>query len=895
MTHRTLLFITLLIFAATLAAQDTTTTVQESDTPVQATDTLVQESDRPVQAADTLVQESDTPVQAPDNLVKEAAAPPVPDSINYDGLQVMDYENPKEYVIAEVTVSGIEFIQKEVLVSISGLKPGNTITLPGDEVTDVLKKFWSQGLFADAKITARQVRGDSIWLDIYLTEQSRMSRLNFVGIGKSEQEDIREKINLRNGQQVTADIMNNTKRIIKDHFIEKGFLNTEVTLKLQDDTLRVNMVQMEVNVDKKGRVKINEIYFNGAGAFKESLLRRKMKDTKKVSLNIFKASKLVSETFKEDKTKLVAFYNQNGYRDAKVLSDSVALSPDMENRLDLYINIEEGNRYHFGDVEWIGNTKYPAEYLNSVLGIEKGDVFDQKVLDDRLFIDEDAVNGVYLDHGYLFFSLTPVEVSVEDDTIDFEMRIYEGEIATINQVIIKGNSRTSEHVVRRELRTLPGDKFSKAELIRTVRELANLGHFDPETIEPNPIPNQADGSVDIEYRLTERATDQLEVSGGYGAGMLVGTVGIRFSNFAIGRIFDPKAWRPVPSGNGQTLSVRAQTNGKFYQSYNFSFVEPWFGGKKPNSFSVSVYHSKMNRNMYNYWNPGDIPDEYMKVTGASLGLGRRLTWPDDFFTLYNSVSYQRYKMKDYQGFLAANGEFNNFSFTTTVGRNSQTQIIYPRGGSNLSLSLQITPPYSLFNPDFDYINAADPEKYRWVEYHRWMFKADWYYALLGDLVLMTRIHYGYLGHYNDDIGPSPFESFDLGGDGLSGYNLYGRETIAQRGYPNGSLTPSVYNSEGMLQKSGNVYTKYTMELRYPVSLNPSATIFVLGFLEAGNAWYSIDQFNPFTARRAAGVGVRAFLPMFGLLGIDWGWGFDDYPGHAGVSGSQFHFTIGQQF
>ncbi len=822
------------------------------------------------------------------------AQDPVQERIPYDSLRVMDYSNPKDYVIADVTVSGIEFIQKEVLVSLSGLKAGNTISIPGDDVTKVLKKFWKQGLFSDAKITATQIRNDSVWLDIYLTEQSRMSRLTLNGISKSEQQDIREKINLRNGQQVTADIMDNTTRIIKEHFIEKGFLNADVSINLKDDTIRVNMVQMEVDIDKRDRVKIDEIYFTGANAFKESLLRRKMKDTKKVNINIFKASKLVSESFKEDKKKLVEFYNENGYRDAKVLSDSVALSPIKESRLDLFMNIEEGNKYYFGDIKWIGNTKYPAELLDAVLGIEKGDVFDQTVLDERLLIDEDAVNGVYLDNGYLFFQLTPVEVSVEDDTIDFEMRIYEGEIATINKVIIKGNTRTNEHVVRRELRTLPGDKFSKQELIRTVRELANLGHFDPEQIEPNPIPNQSDGSVDIEYKLVERATDQLEVSGGYGAGMLVGTVGIRFSNFAAKRIFDPKAWRPVPSGDGQTFSIRAQSNGKIYQSYNFSFVEPWFGGKKPNSFSISGYYSKMNRNPYAMWytrNAKDIKDEYYSVAGASIGLGRRLNWPDDFFTLYNSLSFQRYKVKDYPHlFIVDNGYFNNFSFTTTLGRNSQDQIIYPRRGSNLNLSLQITPPYSLVNGK-DYTNIADEDKYKWVEYHRWMFKADWYHSLIGDLVLMTRLHWGYLAHYNDDIGPSPFEGFDLGGDGLSGYNLYGRETIAQRGYPNRSLTPIVNGN-----RSGNVYTKYSMELRYPVSLNPSATIFVLGFLEAGNAWYSIEEFNPFNAKRAAGVGVRAFLPMFGLLGIDWGWGFDDYPNSNGeISGSQFHFTIGQQF
>ncbi|MBN1131734.1 MAG: outer membrane protein assembly factor BamA [Bacteroidales bacterium] len=811
--------------------------------------------------------------------------------LSYDSIPVMDYSVPKELVIADIRVSGIEFIQKEVLISLSGLKEGKTIMVPGDDITNVLKKFWSQGLFSDAKISAYKITRDSIWIDIYLKEQPRMSSLNIEGIGKSESQDVMEKINLRNGQQVTDDIINNTRRIIREHFIEKGFLNTDVVITMKDDSVRVNMVELNIDVHKNDRIKIEEIYFTGNNSFKEQVLRRKMKNTKKVNINFFKASKLVSDDFSEDKAKLIAFYNENGYRDAKILSDSIAFIA--ENRINLYITIEEGNKYYFGDIEWIGNTKYPSELLSAVLGIEKGDIFDQSILDERLFIDEDAVNSVYLDNGYLFFDLTPIEVSVEDDTIDFEMRIYEGKKATINEVIIKGNTRTNEHVVRRELRTRPGDLFSKQELIRTVRELANLGHFDPEQIAPNPIPNPADGTVDLEYKLVERATDQLEVSGGYGAGMLVGTIGIRFSNFAARRLFDPKAWRPVPSGDGQTLSIRAQTNGRYYQSYNFSFVEPWFGGKKPNSFSVSVYYSKINPNYYsyyNYWTGGDVPDEHMKIFGASLGLGRRLSWPDDFFTLYNSITYQRYKMKDYTGFLAENGTFNNFSFTATLGRNSQDQIIYPRRGSNLSLSLQITPPYSRFNQKFDYLNAPEEEKYRWVEYHRWMFKADWYYTIFENLVLMTRMHFGWLGHYNDDIGPSPFEGFDLGGDGLSGYNLYGRETIAQRGYPNSSLTPTVNG-----KKSGNVYTKYTLELRYPISLNPSATVFGLAFLEAGNAWYSIDEFNPFSAKRAAGVGVRAFLPMFGLLGIDWGWGFDSYPGSSGPSGSQFHFTIGQQF
>ncbi|MEX0987302.1 MAG: outer membrane protein assembly factor BamA [Bacteroidales bacterium] len=823
--------------------------------------------------------------------------------IPYDSLKVLDYGNAKEYVIQDVKISGIKYIQKEVLLSLSGLKPGNTVTLPGDDVTKVLNKFWDQGLFSDIKITASKIEGNKVWLDIYLLERPRMLRYEFEGISKSESQDLDDKINLRNGQQITDDILDNTKRIVRDHFIDKGFLNVEVDIRQEMDSIRVNMAELIINVEKNDRIRINEIYFQGNEVFSDKRLRRVMKNTKKVNLNIFKSSKMISEKLKEDKASLIEFYNENGYRDAKVLSDSMVVLPveEKENRVDLYIRLVEGNQYFIGDIEWIGNTKYSSRLLSSKLGIEKGDIFDQSIFDERLFYDEDAVNSIYLDNGYLFFEMTPVEVSVENDTIDFEIRIREGEQATVNRVIISGNTKTNEHVARREIWTKPGDLFSKQDIIRSVRELASLGHFDPEQIEPNPIPNAQDGTVDIEYKLIERANDQLEISGGYGAGMLIFTAGIRFSNFSASRLFDKRAWRPVPSGDGQTLSLRAQTNGQFYQSYNFSFVEPWLGGKKRNSFSLSLFHSKMNQNYYSYWNPdADVPDEYMKISGASVGLGRRLKWPDDFFTLQHALSYQRYNLKDYRNFLAENGTFNNLSLNTTLGRNSTDQPIYPRRGSNISLSLQVTPPYSLFS-DMDYLNAPEEDKYRWVEYHRWMFKGDWYKTLVQNLVFYTRMHFGYLGMYNPDIGPSPFESFDVGGDGLTGYNLYGRETIAMRGYENGSLTPRLdYETNELIQslngrKSGNVYTKITMELRYPISLNPSATIFVLGFLEAGDAWYSIDQFSPFKAKRSAGVGMRAFLPMFGLLGVDWGYGFDEAFDGAGVSGSQFHFTIGQQF
>ncbi len=807
---------------------------------------------------------------------------------DFQDMKVIDYSVPKEYVIADVTVSGVEEVyQEEVLISLSGLRIGSTIKVPGDDITKVIEKFWSQGLFEDVKITATKVENGRIWLDIYLKARPRLSGFIIDGISKSESQDLMEKLNIRNGSQITDDVLNNIRRIVKDHFIEKGFLNTEINFEQKPDTTRVNMVKLQVDVGKNERVKIEDIVFHGNETFPDKKLRRVMKNTKKKNWNIFKASKLIKDDFEEDKRTLIDFYNENGYRDATIVNDSITRVS--EKRVMLHITLEEGSKYYFGDIEWIGNTIYPGEYLGEVLGINKGDVFDQTILDDRLFMDEDAVNSLYLDNGYLFFNLDPVEVRVEDDTIDFEMRIYEGKQATINKIIIEGNTKTNEHVIRRELRTNPGDLFSKQDIIRTVRELAQLGHFDPEQINPEPIPNQAEGTVDLKYSLVEKANDQLEISGGWGMGMLVGTIGLRFSNFSIRNFFNWNMWRPVPSGDGQTLSVRAQSNGRFYQSYNLSFIEPWLGGKKRNSFSVSFYHTKISRPSGGFYSFDFNSDEWMKITGASVGLGRRLNWPDDFFSLYNDVSYQRYNINDYDYFIFTDGLSNNISFTTRFSRNSVDQPIYPRRGSNFSLSLQLTPPFSLLN-NKNYEGVSDQEKYRWIEYHKWNFKADHYISLAGNLVLYTRAHFGYLGHYNDDIGPSPFEGFDLGGDGLTGYNLYGRETIALRGYENSSLTPVI---DG--KKSGNVYNKYTVELRYPFTLNPSATVFGIAFLEAGNAWYAFDEFNPFLVKRSAGVGLRAFLPMFGLLGIDWGYGFDEIPGRPDANKGQFHFTIGQQF
>jgi outer membrane protein insertion porin family len=803
---------------------------------------------------------------------------------DYSNLPVVDYSSPREYEVADVTVSGVEFLQKEVLVSISGIRVGEKITVPSDRITRVIEKFWEQGLFADVKITATKIERGKIWLDIYLKEQPRLSKLVIEGLKKGEIDDLKEKLNLRNGSQVTDDVMNNTERIIKDHFIEKGYYNTQVSMVQVPDTSRGNAVELRISVDKNRRVKIEEIHFIDNQAFTGKRLRRVMKNTKQRDINIFKPSKMIKADFKEDRESLYTFYNENGYRDFKIVDDSISILSD--ERILLYIAVSEGDKYFFRNIKWVGNTVYPSELLEAYLGIEKGDVFDQTVLDERLTIDEDAVSSLYLDNGYLFFDVSPVEIKIEDDSIDFEMRIYEGPQATINNVIIKGNTKTNEHVIRREIRTRPGDLFNRSDLIRTVRELAQLGHFDPEQINPVPIPNPADGTVDLEYNLVERANDQLEISGGWGASMLVGTIGLRFSNFSARNILNLKAWRPIPMGDGQTLSLRAQSNGKYYQAYNMSFIEPWLGGKKPNSLMVSFYHTVTNNSYYLL----DTGDKSFKISGASVGLGRRLKWPDDYFTLYNEISFQQYKLKDWTGyFLFSDGTSKNFSFTTTFARKSVDNPIYPRRGSTFSLSLQLTPPYSAFSAR-DYSTMADADKYKWIEYHKWKFLSDWYTNLAGNLVLATKAQFGYLAYYNKDIGPSPFEGFDVGGDGMTGYNIYGYETIALRGYENSSLTPRV---NGM--KAGNVYTKITLELRYPITLNPSATVFGLGFLEAGDAWYSIDQFNPFNSKRSAGFGIRAFLPMFGLLGIDWGYGFDEVPGYPDANKSQFHFTIGQQF
>lgn len=815
------------------------------------------------------------------------------DSLNFN-IPVMDYSYPREYEIAGISISGIKFLDESILVQLTGIKVGEKILIPGERITQSIEKLWSQGLFSDIKVTYTRIEGNKIYLNYYLKERHRLSKLTFRGIKRNETQDLLEKVNLMNGSQVTENVINNVVRIIKDFYVEKGFLDVDVEISEKIDPKLPNSVQLTAKIDKNERVKISDIIIEGNEVFSTEKLRRVMKKTKKKNWNIFKSSKFIREDYKEDLNSLTEFYNKNGYRDFKILGDSIVRVNT--ERISIILKIFEGNKYFIRNITWIGNTKFPSEYLSARLQIRKGDPYNKTELDERLFIDEDAVSSAYMDQGYLFSQIIPVEVKVENDSIDLEMRVYEGQPATISRVIIKGNTQTNEHVVRRELRTNPGDLFSKTAIVRSARELAQLGHFDPEKIAPNPIPHQAEGTVDIEYNLEERANDQFEISGGWGAGMLVGTIGLRFNNFSIKRVLDWKAWRPVPTGDGQSLSLRAQSNGKYYRSYNITFVEPWFGGKKPNSFSVSAYRSVQT----NGRKQGDPTRQGLIVNGASIGLGKRLKWPDDYFSWYNSIGFQSYNLSNWNRyFLFENGTSNNLSFTTVLSRNSAgPNPIYPVGGSNLSLSLQLTPPYSAFsNKDFSDPDMIDSEKYRWVEYHKWGFKMEWFVTLAGNLdpsgrrlVLYTRANFGYLGFYNKDIGPSPFEGFDLGGDGMSGYNLYGRDVIGLRGYENGSLTPVVRGN-----KSGNVYERVTLELRYPISLAQSATVFALVFLEGGNAWYRIQEFNPYSLYRSAGVGLRAFLPMFGLLGIDWGYGFNNVPGVPSASGSQFHFVIGQQF
>ncbi len=802
-----------------------------------------------------------------------------------------DYAVPKKYVVEDILISGVQYLDVSQIEAITGIARGDTLTIPGPDLQFLMKKLWMQKYFSNVELKGLNVHDDKVTLEVFLQERPRVSYWDFSGVRKGEKEDLRGKLHLRRGGDLSDYVIATSIDVIKKHYAEKGYLNAEVSISQQPDTvLKNNYVRVTFNVTKNDKVKIKDINITGNDKVSAGKLRGAMKKTKQKRLStILKSSKFNKENYAEDLDNLIAYYNEKGYRDAKVISDTVRTLN--EKRVAIDINVFEGKRYYIRNIAWVGNSVMHEQQLNLILGLKKGDVYDKTALEKMLYQDDYSVQTQYQDLGYLFFQMNCVESNVIADSVDLEVRMYEGDQARFDRIEIAGNNRTNEHVIRRELLTKPGELFSMTQIRESVRRLAQSNYFDPEKLQTgiDVRPNPQEGTASITYNLVEKANDQLEISGGYGNGMFVGTLGVRFTNFSLRRMFEKGSWRPVPGGDGQTLSLRAQTNGSYYRAFSGTFVEPWLGGKKPTSLSVTGYHSTQTTATYFY----QRSDQFMKVTGFDVGLGRRVKWPDYNFILSGGLSWQHYSLQDWQGqFIFTDGQSNNFSIRASFGRNTVDNPIFARGGSEFSIGVQLTPPYSLFNSDKDYKSMPDNEKYKWVEYHKWSLKGTVYTQLVGNLVLMTRAQLGYMGYYNKDIGYSPFEGYTLGGDGMSGYTLYGQENIGLRGYSNQSLTSRVVASNGSLIYASNSYVRYTAEIRYPVIMEPSSTIFVLAFLEGGNSWYDGRDFNPFAIKRSAGVGVRLLLPIVGMLGIDWGYGFDAVPSSPGAAGSNFHFVIG---
>lgn len=863
---------------------------------------------------------------------------------------VINYASPKEYEISGIEVKGIEFLDNNALISMSGLRVGDKIKIPGDEITTGIKKLWKQGIIGNIAIYASEISGDKISLVIELTERPRLSRFDFRGVSKSFATELEDKIDVIRGKVLTDAAMKNTELAIRRHLDSKGFLNADIQLTQQRDSVLRNSVSVIVDIDRKAKVKIRNISFEGNTEFSDSKLRKKLKSTgerpriglprellgksiyfashpkdlfdyvttrdtsaseyalsdylgKHMKLNIFKSSKFVQTDFEDDKNFLVNFYKSKGYRDAAVISDTT-VAYDATN-MNISLKVDPGRKYYFRNISWEGNFLYPDETLGGILGVSKGDVYDLELINKKLSFNPTGgldISALYMDDGYLFFNVTPVETKIVGDSIDMEMRMYEGAQATIDKVYITGNDKTNDHVIMRELRTLPGDKFSRALLMRTSNELRQLGYFDPEQINPVPLPNPLNETVDIEWSLVEQANDQIQLSGGWGGAFgFVGTIGLTFNNFSLRNIPNTDKWRGLPVGDGQKLSLQMQANGRAFQSYSVSFTEPWLGGKRANSFSVSFSSSVQRLIDFST----DRVTGSLRVTGFSLTLGRRLQWPDDFFLLSNSISYLQYDLFNFgQSLGFSTGQANSWTFNTTFARNSADNPMYPRSGSNISLQVALTPPYSLFN-NIDYSTADNATRYRWLEYHKWNFDSWYYLKLAGDLVLASRAHFGLLGAYDSKTGIGPFERFQLGGDGLTGQSfLLGTDVIGLRGYENNSLAPVDPGRDGFFNTAatpsddditgGTIFNKFVMELRYPVSLAPTATIYGLAFFESGNNWNDFTEFNPFNQKKSAGMGVRIFMPAFGLMGLDWAYGFDTSPLTGEISGPQFHFSIGQQ-
>jgi outer membrane protein insertion porin family len=811
-----------------------------------------------------------------------------------------DYAHPVKYTLGPIRVDGADNFDHQAIKLIAGLRQGQEITLPSDQISMAIKNLWDEGLFSSIAIEAEKEVAGVVYLVIKLTPRPKLSRMKFKGVTRRDVDKIREEINLSSGKTITENLVFTTQNKIKGFFREKGYNNVQVTINRVQDTLINNSEIFLIDIHKGSKVKIKEIILDGNVSVPTWKLRMAMKDTKQKSYwRFFKRSKYNTTAYQRDKEAVLDKLKATGLRDVSFVTDSIYQIDD--KNMGIYLRIDEGAKYYFGTITWIGNTKFNNGLLDTVFGIKYGDVYNKPLLDQRLNQSQDGrdISSLYMDRGYLFFNIQAIETGVNDNHINYEMRIIEGKEARVRNVIIKGNYKTNEHVIRREIRTKPGDLFSKNDIIRTQRELAQLGYFNEQGFQVNPIPNPQDGTVDIEYIVEEKSADQIELSGGYGAKRVIGTLGLTFNNFSIKNFFKKGAWAPLPAGDGQRLSIRAQTNGRYYQGYNFSFTEPWMGGKKPNSFTFYVSHTSFSQT----GTLKKIDDGYkgVGITGAGIGLGRRKKFPDDYFSAYYELSYQYYDVIDYASLFPnfSSGYANDFAFKYALQRNSINSPIYPSEGSKLSFTSKITLPYSMFGTNQDFSNADAQAKYKYLEYYKLKLTGEYYFPLTKDkkLVLSPRFGFGFMGAYNATKGITPFERFTLGGSGLSGVNQFGgREIIALRGYEDGSLS-----STG----GDPLISKYTIDLRYPISLNPQATFFVLAFAEAGNTYTSLRKFNPFNVKRSAGIGIRIFLPMFGMLGLDYGWGFDKLDSHSSGYGQasdqaidkkgyygKFSFTIG---
>ncbi|MBD5346733.1 MAG: outer membrane protein assembly factor BamA [Bacteroides sp.] len=843
--------------------------------------------------------------------------------INFTGM-------PSTYEIAGITVDGADNYEPHIIIGYSGLKVGERIEIPGLALTNASKRLWNQRLFSQVRIEVDKTAGDKAWLSIHLRQQPRISKINYSGTKKGERDDLQERLQLQPGQQITQNVINRAELIIKKYYDDKGFGNADVLITLHDDLSNPNCVFVDIDVDKHDKIKVHKIYIDGNEVMSDRALQRVMKKTNEKGniLNLFRQKKFVETDYHDDLNRIIDKYNEKGYRDAKILADSVV--PFDDKSVDVYISLEEGHKYYIRDIEWVGNTVFETDWLNRVLDIQPGSVYNQKLLEKRTQSDDDAIANIYMNNGYLFYNLQPNEINVENDSITLEMVMIEGPKAKINNVIINGNDRLYEKVIRRELRVRPGQLFSREDLMRSAREIAQTGHFNPENMDIQPIPNEENGTVDIEFNLESKANDQIELSLGWGQTGIIGKVALKFSNFSVKNLLHPSTYRGIiPQGEGQTFSISAQTNARYYQSYAISFLDPWFGGKRPNALSLSAYYSRqtgvnsayynrawstaMNNyynnfwgtglnNMYNYGYGNNTyensydPNKVLQMVGVTAGLGKRLSWPDDYFQFQVDFSYNWYYLKNWDYlYYMSNGTSNSLVLGLTLQRTSIDNPLFTRRGSQFSLNLQMTPPASLFGKknweklSQENTTESKKEMYRWIEYWKLRFHSRTYTPLVNPdgtytLVLMTRADIGLLGSYNKWL-KSPFETFYVGGDGMTGSYTYATETIGLRGYENGAFTP--------WGREGYAYTRFGMELHFPFMLQTSTTIYGLCFVEAGNAWTSVSRFNPFDVKRSAGAGVRIFLPMVGMMGIDWAYGFDRVYGERG--GSQFHFILGQEF